>query len=116
MLADRGFYNERVIRRTREIAGTVVPVTKQDDRLKDELDVHCSYMTPYWMYKGHEREIGFLLAVSVSYQAGDRGTSGEVVRGYVACDLADPTPNRSSGSITSGQRSRRVTGWCVKPV
>ena len=31
------------------------------------------------------------LAVAVSYHAGDRGKHGEVVRGYVACGLADHT-------------------------
>lgn len=48
-------------------------------------------MTTYRMYKGRERELQFPLAVAVSYHAGDCGKSGEVVRGYVACDLADRT-------------------------
>ena len=51
-------------------------------------------MTTYRMYKDCKRELEFPLAVAVSYQAGDRGKSGEVVRGYVACDLADRTPKQ----------------------
>ena len=46
------------------------------------------------MYKDSEREHLFPLAVSVSYQNGDRGKHGEVVRGYVACDLEDRTPTQ----------------------
>ncbi len=30
-----------------------------------------------------------------SYYAGDRGKHGEVVRGYVACDLTDRTPKQA---------------------
>ena len=56
LLADRGFYNERVIRRSQAIAATVVPVENKGDRLADKLDVHCSYMTTYRMYKDRERE------------------------------------------------------------
>jgi len=49
-------------------------------------------MTTYRMYKDCKRELKFPLAVAVSYQAVNRGKSGEVIRGYVACDLADRTP------------------------
>ncbi|MFC7167842.1 ISH3 family transposase [Halospeciosus flavus] len=94
LLADRGFYNERVIRRARDPATTVIPVQKKGERMKDKLATHCSYMTTYRMYKGSERELRFPLAVSVSYQNGDRGKHGEVVRGYVACDLGDRTPTQ----------------------
>jgi len=94
LLADRGFYNERVIRRARAIATTVIPVQKKGERMKDKLDTHCSYMTTYRMYKDSERELRFPLAVAVSYQNGDRGKHGEVVRGYVACDLGDRTPTQ----------------------
>jgi hypothetical protein len=55
--------------------------------MTDKLDVHKSYMTTYCMYKNSGRELRFPLAVSVSYQNGDRGKHGEVVRGYVACNL-----------------------------
>jgi len=44
------------------------------------------------MYKGKERERQFPLAAFISYRNGDRGKSGEVVRGYVAYDLTDRTP------------------------
>jgi len=94
LLADRGFYNERILRRSRDIAATVVPVQKKGKRMKRKLDTHCSYMMTYRMYKDCKRELKFPLAVAVSYQAGDRGKSGEVVRGYVACDLADRTPKQ----------------------
>ena len=94
LLADRGFYNERVIRRARDLATTVIPVHKKGERMKDKLDVHKSYMTTYRMYKDSERELRFPLEVSVSYQNGDRGKHGEVVRGYVACDLDDRTPTQ----------------------
>jgi hypothetical protein len=94
LLADRGFYNERVIRRARDLATTVIPVKEKGERMKDKLATHCSYMTTYRMYKGRERELRFPLAVSVSYQNGDRGKHGEVVRGYVACGLADRTPTQ----------------------
>ena len=94
LLADRGFYNERILRRSRDIAATVVPVQKKGKRMKKKLDTHCSYMTTYRMYKDCKRELKFPLAVAVSYQAGDRGKSGEIVRGYVACDLADRTPKQ----------------------
>ena len=60
--------------------------------IKDKLAKQYSYMTTYRMYKGSERELRFPLAASVSYQNGDRGKHGEVVRGYVACDLGDRTP------------------------
>jgi len=94
LLADRGFYNERVIRRARDLATTVIPVRKKDERVKDKLATHRSYMTTYRMYKDSERELCFPLAVSVSYQNRDRGKHGEVIRGYVACDLADRTPTQ----------------------
>ena len=42
LLADSGFYNERVIRRSREIAATVVPVAEKGDRLEEKLETHRS--------------------------------------------------------------------------
>ena len=44
-------------------------------------------MTAYRTFKRSERELRFPLAVSVSYHNGDPGKLGEVVPGYVACDL-----------------------------
>jgi len=92
LLADRRFYNERVIRRARDLATTVIPVQEKGERLKEKFDTHRSYVTTYRMYKDSERELRFPLAVSISYQNGDRGKHGEVVGGYVACDLGDRTP------------------------
>jgi hypothetical protein len=40
LLADSGFYDERVIRRARDIAATVVHILKNGERMKDKLDVH----------------------------------------------------------------------------
>ena len=59
--------------------------------MKDKLDTHKSYMTTYRIYKDSEWEPRFPLAVAVSYHARDRGKSGEVVRGYVACGVTDRT-------------------------
>jgi hypothetical protein len=94
LLADRGFYTERAIRRAREIAATVVPVQNEGERMKGKLETHQSYMTTYRMYKDKERELRFPLAVSVSYRNGDRGRHGEVVRGYAVCDFGDRTPKQ----------------------
>jgi len=94
LLADSGFFNERVIRRSRDIAATVVHVPKKGERMKDKLDVHKSYMTTYRIYKNRERELCVPLAVAVSYRNGDRNKHGEVVRGYVACGVADKTPKQ----------------------
>jgi len=63
-------------------------------RLLHQLDTHASYWTEYAMYKGKDRELQFPHAVCVSYHNGDRGENGEVVRGYVACDLTDRTPKQ----------------------
>ena len=57
--------------------------------MKDKLDTEKSFITTYRMYKGSGRELRFPLAVAVSYQNGDRGKHGEVVRGYVACGVTD---------------------------
>ena len=92
LLADSGFYNERVIRRARDNGSTVVHVPKKGERMKNKLDTHKSYMTTYRMYKDCERELRFPLAVAVSYQHGDRGIYDEVVRGYVACGVTDRSP------------------------
>ena len=62
--------------------------------MKDKLDIHKSYMTMYRMYKDSERELCFPLAVAVSYQNGDRGKHGEVVRGYVACGVTEKSPKQ----------------------
>jgi hypothetical protein len=50
LLADSGFFNERVIRRSREIAATVVHVPKKGDRMKEKLNVHKSCMMTYCLY------------------------------------------------------------------
>ena len=77
----RGFYNERMVRRASDLATTVIPVQKKGERIKDKLAKQYSYMTTYRMYKGNEQELRFPFAISISYQNGDRGKHGEVVRG-----------------------------------
>jgi len=94
VLADRGFYIGRVIRRSRDLGAVVMPVQKRGRRMKEKLDTHRSYMTTYRMFEGSERELQFPLAAAVSYHNGDRGKHGKVVRGYVACDLGDRTPTQ----------------------
>ncbi len=47
LLADSGFFNERVICRLREIAATVIHVSQKGDRMKEKLNVHKSYVTTY---------------------------------------------------------------------
>jgi hypothetical protein len=41
------------------------------------------------MYKDSERDLGFLLAVVVSYLNVDRGKHGQVMCDYVACGVTD---------------------------
>ncbi|WP_212750773.1 hypothetical protein [Haloterrigena sp. H1] len=55
--------------------------------MAEKLDTSVSYWTEYVMYEGSERELRFPLAVCVSYQQGNRGKHGLLVRAYVACDL-----------------------------
>ena len=109
-LADRGFYIERVLRSARQQAPVVVPVVPKGDRLKQKLETSVSKWDSYTMYKGRKRELTFPLAVCVSYQNGDRGKSGEVVRGYAACGLTDRRPKqieqlyRKRSAIETGYR------------
>jgi hypothetical protein len=79
--------------------------------MKDKLDTHKSYMTTYRMYKDCERELRFPLAVAISYQNGDRGKHGEVVRGYVACGVTD----RSTEQVKCLHRKRLglETTYCL---
>ena len=109
-LADRGFYIERVLRSARQQAPVVVPVVPKGDRLKQKLETSVSKWDSYTMYKGRKRELTFPLAVCVSYQNGDRGKTGEVVRGYSACGLTDRRPKqverlyRKRSAIETGYR------------
>jgi hypothetical protein len=109
-LADRGFYIERFLRSARQQAPVVVPVVPKGDRLKEKLDTSASKWDDYTVYKDRERELQFPLAVCVSYHNGDRGKSGEVVRGYAACGLTDRRPKqveqlyRKRSAIETGYR------------
>jgi IS4 transposase len=60
--------------------------------MAEKLKTSISYWTEYVMHEGSERELRFPLAVCVSYQQGNRGKHGLLVRAYTACDLADRTP------------------------
>ena len=75
LLADRGFYTERVIRRARRTAPLVLPVVTGGKRLRELLETHASYWTEYAMYHGSERELRFPLAVCVSYQKAGEATT-----------------------------------------
>jgi len=114
LLAGSGFYNERVIRRTRDIAATVVHVLKKGEQMKDKLDTHKSYMTTYRIYKDRERELCVPLAVAVSYQNGDRGKHGGVIRGYVRAASKTSHRNKSNASTGSVPVSRQPIGCCGK--
>jgi len=95
ILADRGYYQERVIRRARAHCSGGSPGHQKGKRLLHQLDTHASYWTEYMRCtRGKDRELQFPHAVCVSYHNGDRGENGEVVRGYVACDLTDRTPKQ----------------------
>jgi len=65
ILADRGYYQERVIRRARATAPVVLPVIKRENGFSIN-STHASYWTEYAMYKGKDRELQFPHAVCVS--------------------------------------------------
>src|SRR6056297_604946 len=92
LLADRGFYNGASIERLDAVAPAALPVIRRGKQMAEKLDTSVSYWTEYVMYEGSERELRFPLAVCVSYQQGNRGKHGLLVRAYAACDLADRTP------------------------
>jgi len=108
ILADRGYYQERVIRRARATAPVVLPVIKKGKRLLHQLDTHASYWTEYAMYKGKDRELQFPHAVCVSYHNGDRGENGEVVRGGcgVRSDRSHAQTGRNPLSQTLSHRNQ----------
>ena len=92
LLADRGFYNGASIERLGAVAPVALPIIRRGKQMAEKLDTTVSYWTEYVMCKGSERELCFPLAVCVSYQQGNRGKHGLLVRAYVACDLTDRTP------------------------
>ncbi|WP_318570910.1 ISH3 family transposase [Salinigranum marinum] len=92
LLADRGFYDGTSIERLDSVASVALPIVRGSQQMAEKLDTTVSYWTEYVMYEGSERELRFPLAVCVSYQQGNRGKHGLLVRAYVACDLADRTP------------------------
>ncbi|MFC7200748.1 ISH3 family transposase [Halospeciosus flavus] len=92
LLADRGFYNGASIERLDAVAPVALPIVRRGKQVAEKLDTTVSYWTEYVMYEGSERELRFPLAVCVSYQQGNRGKHGLLVRAYVACDLTDRTP------------------------
>src|SRR6056297_1137583 len=92
LLVDRGFYDGTSIERLDTVAPAALPVIRRGKQMAEKLDTSVSYWTEYVMYEGSKRELRFPLAVCVSYQQGNRGKHGLLVRAYVACDLADRTP------------------------
>jgi hypothetical protein len=92
LLADRGFYDGTSIERLDAVAPAALPIVRGGEQMAEKLNTTVSYWTEYVMYEGSERELRFPLAVCVSYQQGNRGKHGLLVRAYVACDLTDRTP------------------------
>ena len=92
LLADRGFYDGTSIERLDAVAPVALPIIRRGKQMAEKLDTTVSYWTEYVMYEASERELRFPLAVCVSYQQGNRGKHGLLVRAYVACDLSDRTP------------------------
>ncbi len=92
-LADRGFYNGRIPRRSREISATAVPVQKKNKRRRKKTGYALLVHDDLSDVQSRERELRSPLAVAVSYHAGDYGKSGEIVRLVSACDRPDRTPN-----------------------
>ncbi|WP_225870751.1 hypothetical protein [Halosegnis rubeus] len=92
LLADREFYDGTSIERLGATALVSLPIIRRGKQIPEKLGTSVSYWTEYVMYEGSERELRFPLAVCVSYQQGNRGKHGLLVRAYVACDLTDRTP------------------------
>jgi len=92
LLADRGFYDGTSIDRLDATAPVALPIVRGGEQMAKKLDATVSYWSEYVMYEGSEQERRFPLAVCVSYQQGNRGKHGLLVRAYVACDLTDRTP------------------------
>lgn len=92
LLTDRGFYDEASLRACTERAPVVQPVIRRGKRMAEKLDTRISYWTEYAMYEGSERELRFPLAVCVSYQQGNRGKHGLLVRAYATSEQTDRTP------------------------
>ena len=110
LLADSGFFNERVIRRSREIAATVVHAPKKGDRMKEKFDVHKSYMTTYRLYKDSERELRFRSrSLSPTRTVIGTNTARLSVATWLVASPITP-PNRSNESIGNDQALRRPTG------
>ncbi len=107
LLADSGFYNERVNRRARDIAATVVHVPKKGERMKEKLDTHESYMTAYRMYKDSERELRFPLAVAVFTRMEIGASTAKLFVATSRAALLIARRSRSNGSTGSGQASKR---------
>ncbi|MCU4753662.1 ISH3 family transposase [Halobacteria archaeon AArc-curdl1] len=92
LLADRGLYAGETVKRLDAVAPVALPIIRRGKQMAGKLETTVSYWTEYVMYEGSERELRFPLAVCVSYQQGNRGKHGLLVRAYVACDLTDRTP------------------------
>jgi len=91
LLADRGFYDGMSVERLGATAPVALLIIRRGKQMADKLDTTVPYWAEYVMYGGSERELRFPLAVCVSYQQGNRGKHGLLVRAYVVCDR-DGTP------------------------
>ncbi len=75
--------------------------------MAEKLDTSVSYWTEYVMYEGSERELRFPLAVCVSYQQGNRGKHGLLVRRMWRAIWPIARRRKSKLSTRNAQRSRQ---------
>jgi len=95
ILADRGYYQERVIRRARATAPVVLPVIKKGNGFSIN-STHTPPTGPNMRCTQGQRPRASVPARGLCLlpQRRPRRRNGEVVRGYVACDLTDRTPKQ----------------------
>jgi hypothetical protein len=84
--------------------------------MAEKLDTAVSYWTEYIMWEVSERELCFSPAVCVSYQQGNRGKHGLLVRAYVACDLTDRTLKEVEALYQNRSAIETAFARCVKRV
>jgi|AntDeeMinimDraft_5_1070356.scaffolds.fasta_scaffold02849_4 hypothetical protein len=108
LLADRGFYNEHILRWSREIAAIVVPVQKKGERMRKKLDtlfVHDDLS----IYKDCKRELKFPLAVAVSYKPEIVAQAERSFKAMWYAIWLIPRRSRSNGSIGNAHTGRELS-------
>ncbi len=109
LVADSGFFNERVIRRAREIAATVVHVPKKGDCMKEE--TQCTQVVYGDLSPVHRQRAGHGVPARGRCLLPERATNTArlSVTTWLAASPITP-PNRSNESIGNDQVLRRPTG------